>query len=1073
MAQNAYTKICTDINTQLFRRLERADDVRHQFAPNGTAAAVLHRSNLALWFRSLDDDELGIDEATFIQRIQSRKLYEFLAILIFATNPLEAAKRFVLQLVAVEEWPVTFPGHQTNEHLASLPATRPQLSFLFANEFHAYQFYSTQATFCAIVLQRRAEVLVDHPERQRLPYLLEQPVAEGSFGKVFKVRIASGHFYDPSSQTSARYNTEPLELARKDYLVSSEFRAEDERDIMDQILGSYSRKPENILENFGSLNIAHSTYSLFMPLAICDLRAYMMDLHKTQPTSIEAKSKFILSAVGLAEGLSFLHNDIQTPDLEELVCYHMDLKPDNILIFFENGRYVWKLSDFGMARIKFRHRTGQHREEEKDFNSWFVRRMRPNREPSTDGTVNRRGEGTYLAPESLSANPNMNTSSDVWSLGCVLSVLFTYLDGGHEGIVSYQRARMKHSQANGYDRFFIANTGFRANQVHPEVDKWHHKLIKSAKLRSLQESQGVSYALKQLETAVFRVDPRDRRSARDIVAILRYTYRLMNRSEENSTARNSHETNTMKAQLRGMTTRLRSSKKTTHLSQRAHGWRQEKLENYKGCAISPDGTLIAYWTDLKISLFTSQSLSPANEDSVTPSAEYTLQSQQYLWSSVSLAENWLIASTSGANFQCYIFDLEGGTSVDVSLERWVRLSLPEVPEIQKVAITQDAQRVVCSLRHWTDDRSPGAIFHARISDLRRYSRGRASAQLPEPTVPPWRIISVSWPASDITELVPSSNQDIYMVVQPELTYRTQEHRVSIVCLSLQTETYDTLNIEAQGLDTSNTVTLFTTFAVFHRPRAVAIVSREKRLLVQQMTEIGPSPHGTPNPDNQRPRPQGGGAQGLVPPSLSDRRPSDQSSHSGNPPTLARALTSLTTGPPPQVYEIQREISRYRIRRLIMSFDDRKFYCIGTAIASHKLLVFSIDVPATAGDELKVTELAQLGDLGYDDEFTAQLAERDSVAGHALRPGEIEDDPNGSDDDDEGDGDGLESGTYLLVAALVGRGRRAIYRVPISTTIGHHPNTTSRGADQRSGRAGTGRRGTSLSHMAGAGLGLFR
>lgn len=528
MSQDAFGVICTKIRSELFSKLKRRDDARHQFAPRGTAAAVLHRQNLSRWFNSLDNNQLGIDEATFITRIRSRSLHDFLAILISAAEPLEAAQRFVLVLVADESWPITLPGQHGDDHLASLPASDAQLKYLFPDAFHAHQFDSHQATFCPVVLKRRAEVSVQRPQSQRLPYLSEQPIAQGSFGKVYKVLIAKGHFFDPSSETHAHYNTEDLPLARKDYSVSAEFPPGEERRIMDQILGSNMRRHENILENFGSLNIAPYTYSLFMPLATYDLRAYMMDLHKTPPTSLGAKAGFVLSAVGLAEGLSFLHGGILSEDLEELVCYHMDLKPDNILIFRdEEDRYVWKLSDFGMARIKIRRRSGQHREEEKDFNSWFERRIKQTKEPSTDHTVNRRGEGTYLAPESMSTNANMNTPSDVWSLGCVLSVLFTYLDDGQEGIAAYQRARMRHANANGFDRFFLATNTFSANKVHPEIETWHQRLIKAARARSLQEMDSVSYALKHLQTTVFRVNPRERGTAKEVVAILKNTFRIM------------------------------------------------------------------------------------------------------------------------------------------------------------------------------------------------------------------------------------------------------------------------------------------------------------------------------------------------------------------------------------------------------------------------------------------------------------------------------------------------------------------------------------------------------------------
>lgn len=112
------------------------------------------------------------------------------------------------------------------------------------------------------------------------------------------------------------------------------------------------------------------------------------------------------------------------------------------------------------------------------------------------------------------------------------------------------------------------------------------------------------------------------------------------------------------------------------------------------------------------------------------------------------------------------------------------------------------------------------------------------------------------------------------------------------------------------------------------------------------------------------------------------------------------------------------MTSYRILRLMVSRDDRRLYCIGTAVASHRLLLFTIDLPNTVGDKLKVVELAQLGDLGYGDVFTAQLAEK-AVGIRTAR-----------DDNNDGDRAEADSGTYVLVAALVGRGKKAIYRVQI-------------------------------------------
>lgn len=92
-----------------------------------------------------------------------------------------------------------------------------------------------------------------------------------------------------------------------------------------------------------------------------------------------------------------------------------------------------------MARIKLRDTNGS-RDQERDFNSWFVQRQKAP-EPTPSPTFNPHGEGTYLAPESLAAIRSMKASSDVWSLGCVISVLFVYLENGADGVVQYREER--------------------------------------------------------------------------------------------------------------------------------------------------------------------------------------------------------------------------------------------------------------------------------------------------------------------------------------------------------------------------------------------------------------------------------------------------------------------------------------------------------------------------------------------------------------------------------------------------------------------------------------------------------
>ncbi|KAL4975291.1 hypothetical protein BDW66DRAFT_137766, partial [Aspergillus desertorum] len=68
---------------------------------------------------------------------------------------------------------------------------------------------------------------------------------------------------------------------------------------------------------------------------------------------------------------------MKTPKTEHF-CYHMDLKPSNILIFSEPGadgkiRNIWRISDFDMSCMKIRRSEGALGEE-RNVNRWFIRR---------------------------------------------------------------------------------------------------------------------------------------------------------------------------------------------------------------------------------------------------------------------------------------------------------------------------------------------------------------------------------------------------------------------------------------------------------------------------------------------------------------------------------------------------------------------------------------------------------------------------------------------------------------------------------------------------------------------------
>ena len=77
--------------------------------------------------------------------------------------------------------------------------------------------------------------------------------------------------------------------------------------------------------------------------------------------------------------------------------FHRDLKPENILFCFENGQYILKVADFGLAREL---------------------RSKP---PYTEYISTR----WYRAPEILLRSPNYNAPIDVFAMGAIMYELFT------------------------------------------------------------------------------------------------------------------------------------------------------------------------------------------------------------------------------------------------------------------------------------------------------------------------------------------------------------------------------------------------------------------------------------------------------------------------------------------------------------------------------------------------------------------------------------------------------------------------------------------------------------------------
>jgi len=99
------------------------------------------------------------------------------------------------------------------------------------------------------------------------------------------------------------------------------------------------------------------------------------------------------------------------------------------------------------------------------------------------------------------------------------------------------------------------------------------------------------------------------------------------------------------------------------------------------------------------------------------------------------------------------------------------------------------------------------------------------------------------------------------------------------------------------------------------------------------------------------------------------------------------------GPAPGAHQ---DIRHYRVLRLIVDSDDRLF-ALGTTSANQRLLLLELIVPRSPAGTISIREISSLPGLSYNDEITQRISE--------------------------------ELGEkFVLVAALVGPNRRALYKV---------------------------------------------
>ena len=169
----------------------------------------------------------------------------------------------------------------------------------------------------------------------------------------------------------------------------------------------------NIIQLLAAYTI-HQTHNFLFPQADGDLKHLMRQEHRLP--GFQTDNEVFQALYELASAIEAVHNYFSnTFNVRKIGC-HYDLKPGNIL--YRPGKLI--LSDFGLSRLS---------DEDKGSKSLY-----------------RNGGAEYWAPECYSVDEDfkklhVGRSSDMWSFGCILSEMLTYLQEGSTGVERFSSIR--------------------------------------------------------------------------------------------------------------------------------------------------------------------------------------------------------------------------------------------------------------------------------------------------------------------------------------------------------------------------------------------------------------------------------------------------------------------------------------------------------------------------------------------------------------------------------------------------------------------------------------------------------
>ncbi|KAL8693316.1 MAG: hypothetical protein Q9218_001835 [Villophora microphyllina] len=394
---------------------------------------------------------------------------------------------------------------------------------------HRDHFYEKQYLFCPIVIENRPEAQIFHKDTlYRFPFMETESVTVGSggYGDVRINKIAPQYYRDTRSTGPNMGNSEAEVVAYKVFPSRDAFQTEVKNlEFLKESLSAH----KHIVLHLAAI-VRGSDFYIFLPYTeLGSLEVFFCkgldgsngtDMGKITYNFDEHFSSNDLQPVhmlkqmlNLCSALAFLHDPLQIGQ-SQMYCAHMDLRPQNVLVFRSESEPVgsWKISDFGISSFKEVHDT-----KEQQYLS-----IRDLAEKQTSAPTDRNIEGAHRSPESHGSHkePYSGRKSDMWSYACILIEVLIFALGGKD-LLSKFRKEMAQGDEGNSDAFFTVRDKISADAQEKEylikttVVGWLHSLGELF----MSDKPWIDDLVK-LILATLKIMPRDRLRARQVTSHL-------------------------------------------------------------------------------------------------------------------------------------------------------------------------------------------------------------------------------------------------------------------------------------------------------------------------------------------------------------------------------------------------------------------------------------------------------------------------------------------------------------------------------------------------------------------------